>query len=45
MKNNCEIDFNNDELLDYPYLGIGEKPNFSKRNIPTEEQIEKIIGG
>lgn len=36
-----------DEWVDYPYIGIGEKPyNFkSKNKTPTEDQLERIIGG
>lgn len=35
-----------DELVDYPYLGIGEKPYFGKKHkTPTEEQLERIVGG
>lgn len=41
MKNKCEIDFNSDELIDYPYLGIGEKPNHKRKNI-AESQLEKL---
>lgn len=32
-----------EEWCDYPYIGTGEKPK--KKNIPTEEDIERIIGG
>ena len=32
-----------DDWTDYPYLGYGKKPN--KNHIPSEEDIEKIIGG
>lgn len=34
-----------EEFVDYPYIGIGEKPFFGKKKIPTEDQIEKMIGG
>lgn len=37
---------NNDEKIewcDYPYIGIGEKP--TRKHSPTEEDIERIIGG
>ena len=39
-----------EEWVDYPYLGIGEKPNFNKtrvgkKKIPTDDQIERIISG
>ena len=36
-----------DEWVDYPYIGIGKKPHTlnKKKRIPTEEDIEKIIGG
>ena len=41
-QNSCELDFNTeDEYVDYPYIGIGSKPN--KLKIPSEEDIEKII--
>lgn len=33
-----------EEWVDYPYLGIGEKPSFGKNKVPTEEQIERMIG-
>lgn len=33
-----------DYWVDYPYIGIGEKPRKSKR-LPTEEDLERIIGG
>jgi len=32
------------ELVDYPYIGIGSKP-YSPHKIPSEEQLERIIGG
>ena len=31
-------------FVDYPYIGIGEKPKGKKRKA-TEEDLEKIIGG
>ena len=41
-QNSCEIDFNTeDEYVDYPYIGIGSKPNRLK--IQNEADIEKII--
>lgn len=33
----------NDEWFDYPYIGIGEKPNTHK--YINDEFLEKIIGG
>ena len=30
--------------VDYPYIGIGEKPYKHKRHA-TEEDLERIIGG
>lgn len=30
--------------VDYPYLGIGEKP-FKPKKHATEEDLERIIGG
>ena len=38
---------NKEEWVDYPYIGCGEKPHLfnKKRKIPTEEDIERIIGG
>lgn len=36
--------FEDIELIDYPYLGIGKKPS-QKNKYPTEEQLEKIISG
>jgi hypothetical protein len=33
------------ELTDYPYLGIGKKPNHNKQHYATDEQLERIIGG
>ena len=38
---NMEID--DLEIVDYPYIGIGKKP--ANGHIPTEEQLERIIGG
>ncbi len=37
----CDEEF--EELTDYPYIGIGSKPH--NVNAPTEEQLERIIGG
>ena len=34
-----------EEWVDYPYIGIGEKPGYGKHKIPTEDQLERIIGG
>jgi len=31
------------EWCDYPYIGIGSKPK--KKNNPTEEDLERIVGG
>ena len=31
------------EWCDYPYIGIGSKPK--KKNSPTEDDLERIIGG
>lgn len=36
---------NKDEWVDYPYIGIGEKPNSKNKGKLTEEQLERIIGG
>ena len=36
-------DYEDIDLMDYPYLGIGKKPQ--KRKIITDEELEKIIGG
>jgi hypothetical protein len=42
--NHCEIDFSEEEeWVDYPYIGTGIKPKFNK-NL-SEDKIEKIIGG
>lgn len=40
-ENKCSIDITNEELVDYPYLGIGEKPNHKRKKI-TESQLEKL---
>ena len=38
----CEIDFKDeDEWVDYPYLGIGRKPK--TKGTFSEEDLEKII--
>ena len=36
-----------DEWVDYPYIGIGIKPHTlnKKKRIPNEEDVERIIGG
>lgn len=36
-----------DEWVDYPYISIDKKPHTlnKKKRIPTEEDIERIIGG
>ena len=36
-----------DEWVDYPYIGIGKKPHTfnKKKRIPTEDDIERIIDG
>ena len=41
------INTEEDELVDYPYIGIGKKPHTfnKKKRIPTEDDIERIIGG
>ena len=40
-QNSCEIDFNTeDELVDYPYIGVGNKP---KKNKIDYNYLEKII--
>jgi len=36
---------NNDEWVDYPYIGIGEKPYSKNKKKLTEEQLERILGG
>ena len=33
------------DWCDYPYIGIGKKPISNKKQTPTYEQLEKIIGG
>ncbi len=40
---NADTKFDENELMDYPYLGIGRKPRPGK--IISEEVLEKIIGG
>jgi len=40
---NADTKFDENELMDYPYLGIGRKPR-PRKNI-SEEVLEKIIGG
>lgn len=35
--------YDDEEWTDYPYIGIGKKPCKSKH--PTEEQLERIVGG
>ena len=35
--------YEEEEWTDYPYIGIGKKPYKSKH--PTEEQLERIVGG
>ena len=37
--------FEDIEITDYPYLGIGKKPLLNKRKLLTDEELEKIIGG
>ena len=39
--------FEDIEITDYPYIGIGKKPHTfnKKKRIPTEDEIERIIGG
>lgn len=33
------------DWCDYPYIGIGRKPILNKKQKPTCEQLEKIVGG
>jgi len=40
---NADTQFDENELTDYPYLGIGRKPRPGK--MISEEVLEKIIGG
>lgn len=37
--------FEDIEITDYPYLGLGKKPLSNKRKLLTDEELEKIIGG
>lgn len=42
---NAHAEIEDIELTDYPYLGIGKKPNHNKQHYATDEQLERIIGG
>lgn len=44
MKQNFD-DIEEIDWCDYPYLGIGRKPIFKKKQVPTCEQLEKVIAG
>ena len=33
------------DWCDYQYIGIGKKPISKNKQTPTEEQLEKIVGG
>jgi bacteriocin-like protein len=37
--------FEDIEITDYPYIGIGKKPFPKKRKIISDDELEKIIGG
>ena len=38
-------DFEEIDWCDYPYIGIGKKNISSKKKTPTEDDLERIIGG
>ena len=44
--NNNNSDESHEKIyfVDYPYIGIGEK-SFKHKRKPTEEDLERIIGG
>jgi bacteriocin-like protein len=37
--------FEDIEITDYPYIGIGKKPLSNKRKLLTDDELERIIGG
>lgn len=44
-KINANTLFEDVEITDYPYIGIGKKPLNTHKKILTDEEIERIIGG
>ena len=42
---NADTELEELEMTDYPYIGIGKKNISTKKKNPTEDDLERIIGG